>query len=201
VNAVDLAGPGTASCAIAREVSATYCSPAMFNHSARSYAWAARLAAHRDIAFDPELLYVSAMLHDIALMPAFDNHAIPFEDAGGHVAWVFTAGLGWPVERRVRAADVIVRHMWDSVDPAFDPEGHLLAAGTSVDISGRGLATIDEAVRADVLAAWPRLGLAAEFTACFRDQSRRKPDSSAGAAIRAGLADRIAANPLDVYPT
>ena len=53
-------------------------------------------------------------------------------------------------------------------------------------------------LRAEILAAHPRLDLVAEFTACFRDQARRKPDSSAAAAVRSGIADRIAANILDV---
>ena len=78
------------------------------------------------IAFDEELLYVAAMLHDIGLVTAFDNATVSFDEAGGNVAWMFAAGAGWPLERRVRLSEVIVRHMWESVDPAFDAEGHLL---------------------------------------------------------------------------
>jgi hypothetical protein len=96
-----------------------------------------RVCAGAGIAFDAELLYVSAMLHDLALVKAFDNHALPFEEAGGHVAWVFGAAAGWPRERRRRAAEVIVRHMWDVVDVATDPEGHLLELSTGMEISGR----------------------------------------------------------------
>ena len=39
-------------------------------------------AAH-GIAFDDELYYVSALLHDIGLTDAFDSHRVPFEEAGG----------------------------------------------------------------------------------------------------------------------
>jgi hypothetical protein len=45
--------------------------------------------------------------------------------------------------------------------------------------------------------AYPRLDLAERFAACFRDQARRKPDSTAGAAVRSGLTERLAANPLE----
>ena len=103
----------------------------------RAYLWAAAYARRDGIAFDAELLYVSAMLHDIGLVKEFDNHTVPFEEAGGHVAWVFGAAAGWPVARRLRAAEVIVRHMWDEVDVAEDPEGHLLELSTGMDISGR----------------------------------------------------------------
>jgi hypothetical protein len=34
------------------------------------------------------------MLHDIGLVKEFDSHTVPFEQAGGHVAWVFGAGAG-----------------------------------------------------------------------------------------------------------
>jgi hypothetical protein len=86
--------------------------------------------------------------------------------------------------------------MWDDVDPALDPEGHLLERATSLDISGRRLDEWPAPLRAEVLAAWPRLDLAERFTACFADQAARKPDSAAAAAMRSGLVERIAANPL-----
>lgn len=55
--------------------------------------------------------------------------AVDVEQAGGHVGWVFATGAGWPVERRRRVAEIIVRHMWMSVDPDDDPEGNLLEGG------------------------------------------------------------------------
>ena len=117
----DVEVPATPACRAALEVATAYCSRALLNHSVRAYLWAAGYGLERGIAFDAELLYVSAMLHDLALVKEFDNHALPFEEAGGHVAWVFGAAAGWPVERRRRAAEVIVRHMWDEVDVAKDP--------------------------------------------------------------------------------
>ncbi len=193
----DVAIPETSGSAAALEVAAAYCSPALLNHSVRSYLWAAAYGAANGIAFDPELLYVAAMLHDIGLVREFDSHEVPFEEAGGHVAWVFAAAAGWPTGRRDRAAEVIVRHMWDQVDVGMDPEGHLLALATSLDISGRRFGEFPAEFRGQVLDRYPRLGLAAEFLACFQSQAERKPDSSAAAAIRGHIADRIAANPLD----
>jgi hypothetical protein len=189
--------PATPACRTALEVATEYCSPALLNHSARAYLWAAGYAATRGIAFDAELLYVSAMLHDLALVKEFDNHRVPFEEAGGHVAWVFGAGAGWPVARRRRAAEIIVRHMWDTVDVVADPEGHLLELSTGMDISGRRTEDIPADLRRDVLARYPRAGLAEEFVACFRDQAARKPDSLAAKFVASGFAARVAANPLD----
>ena len=137
------------------------------------------------------------MLHDLGLVKEFDSHHVPFEEAGGHVAWVLGAGAGWSVERRQRAAQVIVRHMWDEVDVAEDPEGHLLELSTGMDISGRRTEDIPPGLRVEVLQRYPRLGLAEEFVACFREQAERKPDSLAAKLVHRGLAARMAANPLD----
>lgn len=189
--------PGSPAATAAREVSAAYCPPALHNHSVRSYLWAAAYGIEHGIAFDEELLYVAAVLHDMGLVAEFDSHTVPFEEAGGHVAWVLAAGAGWPAERRERVAQVIERHMWASVDVAEDPEGHLLELSTGMEISGRRVEEIPAELRAEVLAAYPRLGLAAEFTACLQDQARRKPDGRAAALVGAGLAGRLAANPLD----
>jgi hypothetical protein len=87
-------------------------------------------------------------------------------------------------------------HMLAEVDPAIDPEGHVLEVATGIDISGRPIA-VPSGLRAEVLAAFPRAGLPQEFTACFADQAARKPAGTAAAAIRSGLAERIVANPLD----
>ena len=193
----DIHVPTTLIAEHAAEAAATWCSRALMEHNHRSYLWAAARGTDMGIPFDEELLYVAAMLHDIALVRAFDNAFLSFDEAGGNVAWMFAAGAGWPLERRARLSEVILRHMWDSVDPAFDSEGHLLEVGTAIDISGRDPDLWAPSLRVEIVAAHPRLDLVAEFTACFADQAGRKPDSSAAAAVRNGIGGRLRANILD----
>ncbi|MFC6238580.1 HD domain-containing protein [Longivirga aurantiaca] len=193
----DLARPATDAADRALWVVTTFASPALANHSVRSFLWAAAYGDVHGIAYDAELLYVSAMLHDIGLVASFDSHAVPFERAGGDVARVFAAGAGWAPERGVRAAEIIERHMWDSVDPEADPEGHLLEIATGLDISGRNTSWWPDELRTEVVARYPRLGIGPEFSACFAAEAARKPDSAAAALMRSGIADRIAANALD----
>ena len=197
VNLDDVPQPETSTARGALGVATAYCSPALVNHCLRSYVWAAAYGVAHGIGFDAELLYVSAMLHDIGLVAEFDSQTVPFEEAGGHVAWVFGAGAGWPVERCKRAAEIIVRHMWDEVDADVDPEGHLLGIATGLDISGRGPDRWPSDFRSEVVRRIPRLTLGEEFLRCFEDQARRKPTSSAAAALQSGIAGRIAANVLD----
>jgi HD domain len=194
----DLPVPTSAAAVAALEVVRAYSSPALVNHCQRSYLYAVDLGLRRGIAFDVELLYVAAMLHDLGLVEAFDAHRRDFETAGGDVAWVFAAGAGWPLERRHRVARVIVDHMRDDVDQGADPEGHLLMLATSLDISARRTDDWDAQTVREVLAAHPRLDLAGEFVACFTDQAARKPHSSAAAAMAGGIAERMARHPHEV---
>jgi hypothetical protein len=193
----DLLPPDSPAVRTAVEVTEHFHSPAMQHHCHRSYLWAASYGRARGIAFDAELLFVSAMLHDIGLVPVFDSATVPFEEAGGAVAWVFGAGAGWDADRRRRAAEVIVAHMAPSVDVAADPEGHLLELATGLDISGRRPDDWPADLRAEVLARFPRLGLIEEFVGRFEAQARCKPTSLAGRFTAAGFADRARANPLD----
>ncbi|GAA1123544.1 HD domain-containing protein [Kribbella jejuensis] len=185
--------PDTPASTAALEVATEYLSPALLSHSQRVYWWAVGYAERDGLGYDAELLFVAAMFHDVALMPEFDSHTVAFGKAGGHVARVFGAGAGWSRERRDRLSEAIVQHMWPTVDPATDPEGHLLSRAAALDIVGKDPDGLSPSLRTDVLRTFPRLGLDAEFLACFQAQAERKPASSAANAIRTGLADRIGA--------
>jgi hypothetical protein len=139
--------------------------------------WAAHLGTARAMSVDAELLYVAAVLHDLGLLAEFDNHALPFEVGGGHVAAVFAAGSGWQVERRRRVAGVIVAHMADSVDPGADPEGFLLERATAFDISGRASEDFPAELRSAVLDRYPRQSSRRSSSRV----SRIKPAASRGA--------------------
>lgn len=188
--------PRTAAAALALEVAATFSSPALLNHCQRSFVFAVSLGEIKNLPVETEVLYVAAMLHDLGLEPEFDNAKLAFEVAGGHVAWVFAAGAGWPAERRTRVGEIIVAHMRDT-DPAIDPEGYLLAAATALDIVGEGFGNWPRELLAETVSIFPRLDLTEQFTACFADQADRKPQTAAAASVRNGLAERMRRNPLD----
>ncbi len=190
--------PQTPAATAALSVAARFYSPALLNHCVRSYLWGATYASAHGIAFDDELYYVSALLHDIGLTDAFDSHRVPFEEAGGDLAWVFGVAAGWPTDRAARAMEIIVLHMRDDVPSAVDPESHLLQVATSWDVSGQRPEEFPAKARADILALYPRGAFGREFLACFEDQAKRKPESAAAASVANNAAGRIKANPLDI---
>jgi hypothetical protein len=189
--------PQTAAATAALSVATRFYSPALLNHCLRSYLWGSMYAAAHGIAFDEELLYVSAMLHDIGLTDAFDSHRVPFEEAGGELAWVFGVAAGWPADRAARATEIIVLHMRGDVSATTDPESHILQVATSWEVVGRRPEEFPPEVRAEILARHPRHGFGSEFVACFQDQATRKPDSAAAASMANNGAGRIMANPLE----
>ncbi|MCG7418715.1 HD domain-containing protein [Microbacterium sp. ACRRU] len=175
-----------------------YQSEAITAHALRSWVWAEAFALVDGITgIDHELLYVAAVLHDIGTVTEFDNHTLSYEHAGGHVATALAAGAGWESERRERALEVIVRHNWPRVDPAMDAEGYLLEIATGLDISGARPDALPREFVRDVLDAYPRGALAAEFGACVVDQAERKPDTAARRLVDGGVLEKLAANPLE----
>src|ERR1700727_190132 len=189
--------PQTPAATAALSAASRFYTPPLLNHCVRSYLWGAMYASAHGITFDEELLYVSAMLHDIGLTDVFDSHRVPFEEAGGDLGWVFGVAAGWPADRAARVTEIIVRHMRDDVAATADPESHILQVATSWEIVGRRPEEFGAQARAEILARYPWQGFGSEFLACFQDQGTRKPDSAAAGSIANKLAERIEANPLN----
>jgi hypothetical protein len=193
----DTVDPRTPATGAVLAVATRFYSPALLNHCLRSYSWGTMYATAHDIAFDDELLYVSALLHDIGLTDSFDSHRVAFEEAGGDLAWVFGMAAGWPAERAARASEIIVRHMRQDVSAADDPESHILQVATKWEIVGLRPEEFPEQARAEVLARHPRQDFAREFLAHFEDQAARKPGTACAASVANDLAGRTANHPLD----
>jgi hypothetical protein len=188
--------PDSPAARAAEELSRGASAPALLNHGFRSYAWGALLGVAEGMSFDAELFYVAALLHDIGLTPAYD-HGGCFESDGADAARDLLNGLGWGPDRSERVGRAIYLHMHEVADdePA---EAHLLAWGTSVDVSGTRLTDIDEPARDTVLETYPRLGFKRHFLELFTDQAARKPHCVVHAYLyEQGGVERILGAPFD----
>src|ERR1700678_4661491 len=64
-------------------------SPLLFNHSTRVYYFGALAGKRRGLKFDPELLYISTMFHDMGLTPRYSSKSDRFEVDGANAAREF----------------------------------------------------------------------------------------------------------------
>jgi hypothetical protein len=188
--------PDSALARRARELIADVTAPFLVNHSVRSYAWAVELARHDRIEFDPEILYVSSMLHDIGLVPAYDLGGC-FERDGAIEAERFSLEQLQPPERARAIFDVIDLHQLDETPPGSTNEVILLNDSTGTDVTGYRYDHVRPEAIGPVLAAYPRLEFKRDFAAAFRDQAARKPACIAAEMIRTGILEGIAQAPFD----
>ena len=187
--------PDTALARDARDLVAEVAPPFLVNHSIRAYAWAAALAEHDHAAFDAEILYVAAALHDIGLVPAYDAGGC-FELDGAMAARDFALDHGCPRPRAEAIHDVIARHMAAELPPGATVEDALLSDSTGVDVTGYRLADVRADLVAPVLAAYPRLGFKRAFGALFVDQAARKPHCRVAEMVATGKVAAIEAAPF-----
>jgi hypothetical protein len=188
--------PDSAIAGHARELITAVAPPFLVNHSLRAYAWAVELARHDGLSFDAEILYVSALLHDIGLVPAYDLGGC-FETDGAIAAERFAVDRGQPADRARAIYDVIELHMADDLPPDPAPEVVLLWDSTGTDVTGHRFADLRRAIVPDVLAAYPRLDFKREFGALFADQAARKPACSVARMMASGKLAAIDRAPFD----
>jgi len=180
----------------ARELIADVEPAYLVNHSIRAYAWAVELALHDGVRFDPEILYVSAVLHDIGLMPAYDLGGC-FETDGAIAAERLMLEVGEAPARARAVYDVIEQHMLPAPPPGAQPESVLLNDSTGTDVTGYRFANVRPRSVPVVLAAYPRLTFKRDFAAVFADQAARKPGCSVARMVATGKLDAIANAPFD----
>ena len=188
--------PDSALARQARELITTVAPPFLVNHSVRAYAWAVELAVHDRVEFDPELLYVAAILHDIGLVPAYDLGGC-FEIDGAIEAERFSLAAGQPAPRARAIHDVIALHMGETLPPDSASEVVLLWDSTGTDVTGYRYADVRRALVPGVLSAYPRLDFKRQFGALFADQATRKPACRVAGMVVSGTLEAINRAPFD----
>jgi hypothetical protein len=188
--------PDSAIARQARELIGDVEAPYLVNHSVRAYAWAVELALHDGLTFDPEILYVSAALHDIGLVPAYDLGGC-FETDGAIAAERFALEHGQTPARAKAIYDVVELHMAATLPPTATAEDVLLEASTGTDVTGYRIEDVRPASVPAVLGAYPRLTFKRDFAAAFVDQASRKPACRVAEMVRTGKLEAIANAPYD----
>ena len=148
--------------------------PYLFNHVMRSWLFGILLSEGAQPAPDPELLAVSAVLHDLGLTDRYTAED-RFEVDGANAARAFLKQRGISTQQMQVVWDAIALHTTPSIAPHKEPEVAMTHLGITVDVIGVGLDRIPQDKQRAVLAEFPRLAFKNQFQACLCNVVRRKP--------------------------
>ncbi len=115
--------------------------PYLFNHAMRSWLFGVLLAEGAKPAPDPELLAVSAILHDLGLTDRY-SALERFEVDGANAAGSFLKERGIPAHQIQLVWDAIALHTTRSIALHKEPEVAMTHSGIFVDVIGAGLELI-----------------------------------------------------------
>jgi len=138
----------------------------LLGHSVRAYCWGAAIAAGEGWAFDAQILWTAALMHDYALTRIPQN-TMCFEVEGAEIARRFLERAGMGPEAADRAAIAIILHMRAGVTLSDGVESVLLDRATGLDVRGDGYELVDS-VRPAVVAEFPRGPFDRHFLAAIR---------------------------------
>jgi hypothetical protein len=127
-----------------------------FDHSRRVFLWASLRAEGLRLDYDPELLYVGTMFHDVGLLAGHRSAHERFEIDGANAARAFLERHGLPEEQVMTVWESIALHTTRQVPNYKQPEVRLVALGVQYDLFGSPFDALSPEQRDAVLAAHPR---------------------------------------------
>jgi hypothetical protein len=152
----------------------------LFEHSRRVFLWGALLGERQGLDYDPELLYVGAMFHDVGLLAGHRSAAERFEIDGANEARRFLESRGVAEEQVMTVWLSIALHTTPQVPGYLQPEVRLVHLGAAYDVVGRHYEDVPSEQRDEVLAAHPRPGFKDGIVEMFYDAIKDKPQTAYG---------------------
>jgi hypothetical protein len=152
----------------------------LYDHSRRVFLWASLQGEKRGLDYDPELLYVGAMFHDVGLVEGHRSDHERFEIDGANAARAFLEGHGLPEERVMTVWEAIALHTTPEIPRYKQPEVRLVTLGVEYDVLGLHFADLTPEQRDAVLTAHPRTGFKEGIIEAFSAGMRDKPETTFG---------------------
>jgi HD superfamily phosphodiesterase len=156
-------------------------SPLLFNHSTRVYYFSSLAGKRRGLKFDPELLYIAAMFHDMGLTPRYSSKSDRFEVDGANSARAFLRqhNIAQPEIDIVWTA--IALHTTPGIPQYMQPVVALLTNGVEMDVLGIAYSEFSDADREAIVAAYPRTEhFKEDIIEAFYDGIKHKPETTFG---------------------
>jgi hypothetical protein len=163
----------------------------LYNHSLRVYSFGALQGNRLGLSYDPELLYIGAMFHDIGLVEGHRSAHDRFEVDGANAAREFLNAHGVAPDAVRIVWDAIALHTTPGIPPHKEPEVALVTAGVELDVLGFGYDDISPEDREAVLAAYPRVEFKESIIQAFADGMAHRPETVFGTMNADVLAEKL----------
>jgi hypothetical protein len=151
--------------------------PWLFNHVIRSWLYSAKLAQHRGLTPDAELVAVSVLLHDLGLARggAPDRR---FEVLGADLGRAFALSHNMGERRAETVWDSIALHTTASIAQHKGTDVACCQNGIACDYGGLGYNELSDYNKKAVLSVYPRLGMKNELTTCLCGMIKNHPNTT-----------------------
>jgi hypothetical protein len=162
----------------------------VYHHSRRVFWFGSLQGRNRGLSFDPELLYIGAMFHDIGLNEQFRRSGRRFEVDSADEARRFLQGHGVPEDSIRRVWTAVALHTTPGIPEFMEPEVALVTAGVEYDVLGIGYRDISAASRAEVTALHPRPDFKRSILQAFTEGIAPKAETTFGN-VKADVLERF----------
>jgi hypothetical protein len=185
-----VAVPDTKLAAEATELVRDSATDLIYNHSRRVFWWGSLQGRNRGLSFDPELLYVGAMFHDLGLNASHRGSGRRFEVDSADEARSFLQSHGVPEDSVRRVWTAIALHTTPGIPEFMEPEVALVTAGVEYDVLGIGYDDISDSDRAEIVSLHPRPDFKRNILQAFTDGIAPKPETTFGN-VKADVLERF----------
>ena len=152
----------------------------IYHHSRRVYWFGSLQGRNRGLSFDPELLYIGAMFHDLGLGAPFRKDGRRFELDSADEARRFLQRHGVPEDSIRRVWTAIALHTTPGIPQFMEPEVALVTAGVEYDVLGIGYDAVSDSDRAEITALHPRPDFKRRILEPFTEGIASKPETTFG---------------------
>ncbi|TCC11213.1 HD domain-containing protein [Kribbella soli] len=152
----------------------------LFDHSRRVYLFGSLRGQEQGLEFDPELLYVGAMFHDLGLTERYRRPDQRFEIDGADEARRFLQRHGITGDAADRVWTAIALHTTPEIPLHLPAEIALVTRGVELDVLGLGYDAITEAQRNAVIDAHPRPDFKNRILEAFAEGIQDRPATTFG---------------------
>ncbi|RBL90542.1 HD domain-containing protein [Chitinophaga flava] len=152
----------------------------IYNHSLRVFLFSSLNGKRLNVKYDAELLYISAVFHDLGLVPHYSSPDLRFEVDGANAARDFLKSHGVPKEQLQLVWDTIALHTTIGIAEYKEPEVALMYSGVGLDVMGEGYEHLSEEHRHEIIKAFPRTDFKKRIIPTFFSGFEHKTDTTFG---------------------